>query len=226
VSDSAGTTGSTSPKETNDVDDLPVNLVTAETGRPPDPVPIETQQDVAALYLVHRKTMRNVAASVLGNKLDIDDVLSVVAERLFGMRDRGALTQKENWEAYLVIVTRNAAREFLKERRKEIPSSGRPTDDRDDDDGDPRPPERGEAKQNEWDDPFVDGWIERDRRGKLRDAMDQLTEQERDVIMWRYFEDLSFPAIGDRIGLSYRRANQIHDKAVEALREMLGDYDQ
>ncbi|HMJ04310.1 MAG TPA: FliA/WhiG family RNA polymerase sigma factor [Conexibacter sp.] len=64
---------------------------------------------------------------------------------------------------------------------------------------------------------------ERDRRERIGQAIGQLPERERVVVGLRYYQDLRFSEIGDVLGVSESRANQLHAKAVIQMRTLLPD---
>ncbi len=76
------------------------------------------------------------------------------------------------------------------------------------------------------DDAFThpDDEIERKRLAvQLRAAIASLPEAERQVVELHYYDDLSFSEIGARLGICKPWAFRLHNKAIERLREALGD---
>jgi RNA polymerase sigma factor FliA len=66
--------------------------------------------------------------------------------------------------------------------------------------------------------------IERKRLAeRLRTAISALPEPERQIVELHYYDDLSFSEIGARLGVCEPWAFRLHNKAIERLREMLGD---
>lgn len=65
------------------------------------------------------------------------------------------------------------------------------------------------------------------RKKKLLVAMEQLTEREREIIIWRYGlqgeKEITQYEIGKRMGISRSYVSRIEKKALKKLREALGD---
>ncbi|TNF24352.1 MAG: RNA polymerase sigma factor [Deltaproteobacteria bacterium] len=57
----------------------------------------------------------------------------------------------------------------------------------------------------------------------VRRALAELSEQQREVIVLHYYEDLSFPEIADLLGASVSAVKVRAHRGYERLREMLGD---
>ena len=55
-------------------------------------------------------------------------------------------------------------------------------------------------------------------------ALDLLTEKERSVILFYYYEELTLKEIASILGVSESRISQLHTRALEKMRTRLGDY--
>ena len=51
-----------------------------------------------------------------------------------------------------------------------------------------------------------------------------MTENEKRVILLFYYEDLALKEISDILGVSPSRISQLHSRALEKMRKILGDY--
>lgn len=58
----------------------------------------------------------------------------------------------------------------------------------------------------------------------LQDAMEDLTEKEKKVIVLYYYEDLSLKEISNVMEVSESRVSQLHTKALMKMRKSMGDY--
>jgi RNA polymerase sigma factor for flagellar operon FliA len=65
--------------------------------------------------------------------------------------------------------------------------------------------------------------VARDLREHIAKAIEHLPERERAVLALRYQEELSFPEIGEILGVSESRICQLHTKAVIQMRALLPD---
>lgn len=63
--------------------------------------------------------------------------------------------------------------------------------------------------------------IAREEAGEVRQALARLTEDYRQVILWRNWERLSFEEIGQRLGRSAEAARKLWTRAVDELARML-----
>ena len=57
----------------------------------------------------------------------------------------------------------------------------------------------------------------------LENAMNELGDRERNIV-WLRLQDVTFREIGERMGISRQRVNQIWQRAVSCLRERLSEY--
>ena len=58
----------------------------------------------------------------------------------------------------------------------------------------------------------------------LMGALELLTEKERSVILFYYYEELTLKEIANILGVSESRISQLHTRALEKMRTRLGDY--
>ncbi len=58
----------------------------------------------------------------------------------------------------------------------------------------------------------------------LEKALDELTEKEKSVVIFYYYEDLSLKEISKVLGVSESRVSQLHTKAIQKMKKHLGGY--
>lgn len=58
----------------------------------------------------------------------------------------------------------------------------------------------------------------------LEKALDELTEKEKSVVLFYYYEDLSLKEISKVLGVSESRVSQLHTKAIQKMKKHLGGY--
>ena len=58
----------------------------------------------------------------------------------------------------------------------------------------------------------------------LVEALDMLTEKERSVVVFYYYEELTLKEIANILGVTESRISQLHTRALEKMRLRLGDY--
>jgi RNA polymerase sigma factor for flagellar operon FliA len=59
---------------------------------------------------------------------------------------------------------------------------------------------------------------------KLKEALDNLTEKEKQVILLYYYEDMTLKEISAALEVSESRVSQLHTKALQKMRGTLGEY--
>ena len=59
---------------------------------------------------------------------------------------------------------------------------------------------------------------------KLMESLDTLTEKERSVVLFYYYEELTLKEIASILEVSESRISQLHTRALEKMRTKLGDY--
>ena len=74
-----------------------------------------------------------------------------------------------------------------------------------------------EIKQN----PYI---TKQELSEKLKEALDKLTEKEKQVILLYYYEELTLKEISAALEVSESRVSQLHTKALQKMRGILGEY--
>ena len=58
----------------------------------------------------------------------------------------------------------------------------------------------------------------------LEEAIEQLTDKERSVILFYYYEDLTVKEIAQVMEVTESRVSQLHTKALQKMKKVMGDY--
>lgn len=58
----------------------------------------------------------------------------------------------------------------------------------------------------------------------LKESLNNLTEKERNVVLLYYYEDMTLKEISQSMSVSESRVSQLHSKAIQKMRKVLGDY--
>ena len=66
--------------------------------------------------------------------------------------------------------------------------------------------------------------VEKEELKKMLEALDLLTEKEKNVVTLYYYEDLTLKEISLVLNVSESRVSQLHTKALNKMRKKLGDY--
>ena len=63
--------------------------------------------------------------------------------------------------------------------------------------------------------------IREDMLNLLADALKKLSEKERAVIIFRYYDNMTLKDISERMNMSYSYTKIIHAKAIDRLKELI-----
>ena len=59
---------------------------------------------------------------------------------------------------------------------------------------------------------------------KLTEALEVLTEKEKQVVLLYYYEEMTLKEISQILSVSESRVSQLHTKALSKMRNVMGDY--
>ncbi len=158
-----------------------------------------SEADVAfeALYRESRDDLFAYVAGLLRDRHAAEDVTALSFERAYRRRRRFD-ERKGTMRAWLFGIARNAAIDELRRRGRVAELATEPEDDS------PAPEEGAETAL---------------RRAALREALEQLTPRERELIALKFFAGLSNPEIAAVIGVSESNAGTRVHRVVTKLRE-------
>ena len=116
------------------------------------------------------------------------------------------ITEEEylDWQSQMKITNVVSLNEFL-EQGSEVPN------------------EASQSRSSQFDSP--EEVLERDELKKmLTESLELLTEKERKVIVFYYYEDLTLKEISNILGVSESRISQLHTRALQKMRTKMGNY--
>ena len=109
-----------------------------------------------------------------------------------------------DWQSQMKITNVVSLNEFL-EQGSEVPN------------------EASQSRSSQFDSP--EEVLERDELKKmLTESLELLTEKERKVIVFYYYEDLTLKEISNILGVSESRISQLHTRALQKMRTKMGNY--
>ncbi len=73
----------------------------------------------------------------------------------------------------------------------------------------------------EWHDPLLTRELDEEKKSMLQQALNQLTDRQKEVIYLKYFEELSYPEIAEMLELSQKATYKLMGRAITGLRENL-----
>ena len=116
------------------------------------------------------------------------------------------ITEEEylDWQSQMKITNVVSLNEYL-EQGSEVPN------------------EASQSRSSQFDSP--EEVLERDELKKmLTESLELLTEKERKVIVFYYYEDLTLKEISNILGVSESRISQLHTRALQKMRTKMGNY--
>ena len=117
-----------------------------------------------------------------------------------GITEEGYL----DWQSQMKITNVVSLNEFL-EQGSEVPN------------------EASQSRSSQFDSP--EEVLERDELKKmLTESLELMTEKERKVIVFYYYEDLTLKEISNILGVSESRISQLHTRALQKMRTKMGNY--
>jgi RNA polymerase sigma-70 factor (sigma-E family) len=176
--------------------------VADQPGRPSKPGPLrwDADQAVEELYASHYR--RLVRLSVLLVR-DQETAEEVVQDSFVAMHGKWRnLREPEQGLAYLRQTVVNRSRSVLRHRGVQARHFW------------PTPGEAPGADASTW---------ENVRRREVLDALQQLSQRQREVLALRYYLDLDEAAIADHLGISRGAVKSHASRGAAALRELLED---
>ncbi len=109
-----------------------------------------------------------------------------------------------DWQSQMKITNVVSLNEFL-EQGSEVPN------------------ESAQSRSSQFDSP--EAVLEREEIKKmLMESLELLTEKERKVIIFYYYEDLTLKEISNILGVSESRISQLHTRALQKMRGKMGNY--
>lgn len=154
-----------------------------------------TQEDIFRLY--HNKVEKYVYGKVL-DKYIAEDITSAVFLKIYQKLDDYD-ESKASISTWIYTITNNAVIDYFRTRKvtEEIP----------------------EEIVNE--DNVEAEIINEDMFNLLAQALKELPEKQRDLIILRYYDGMTLKDISSKMGISYAYSKIIHAKAINNLREFI-----
>jgi len=160
-------------------------------------------QSLESLYNAYSAKVRAYIASRVSNAMDAEDLCSDVFVKVsehIGAYDPG----KASYGTWIYTITQNTVRDYFRRAKRNTDM--------------PLPEELPLADLHA----DVEADILREENLEmLADALEKLSERERDVILLRFYHELSPREVADRLQISYANARYIQSVALKKLRELL-----
>ena len=151
---------------------------------------------LGSIYDRHGRLVYRCALAILGSQADAEDVASTVFLRLARQGRRAARIR--DLRRFLVAAARNEAISMLRRRRRQ----------------------RDALERGAFLEPAPDAQAERDA---LEGALAALPREQREVVVLKVFEGMTFAEIARLVGVSPNTAASRYRYAVAKMKEMLSD---
>ena len=154
--------------------------------------------DIEKVYLEYQGRVMAYISSRISNREEAEDLQSEVFFKVCKNADRFD-TEKASISTWIYTITRNTLTDYFRIRKldTELP------------------------EDLVWEaDPYEEIYRE-ETLGELATALKTLDEQERDLIILHYYENLPLTEICERLDMSYGRTKILHNQALRKLREQM-----
>ena len=152
------------------------------------------------VYREYRERVSRYIHSRVTNPSDAEDLLSCVFLKVYqGLG--GFCEEKASLSTWIYTITRNTVQDFY--RRKTpvlLPENWR------------------EISEN---DTAEDLLLAQEQLEELAEALEQLEQRQRDLIILHYYKEKTLRDIAVQMGMSYSNAKVLHTKALSRLKELL-----
>lgn len=167
---------------------------------------VETDDDkelVTRLFETYRQRMYNLAYGILKNEHDAEDAVSNAFIRIMNNLHKISDPESSKTRGYVYIVTKNAAIDVYNERKKHIHDN---IDELDISSGQD----------------LEDSIINKYDHEAVSSAIGRLTENYRNILILRYYYDMSLNNIAISLGITQKAAKNRLYRAQESLLKELG----
>jgi len=175
----------------------PMRIVMHENDPGESPAAAGAFVTIEAIYDAYAGIVFRQALAVLGSDADAEDVLQDVFMKLARRPD----ARIRDLRAYLLTAARNEAYSTLRRRRRECGGWERESE--------AEASETGPVMDGEWD--------------AIRDALDSLPAEQREVVTLKVYDKLTFEEIGCAVGASANTVARRYRYALQKLRRKLGN---
>lgn len=157
-----------------------------------------TNIDQDKVYLDYKDKVNAYVRGKLANEHDVEDIVSTVFLKIYQRIDSFD-PSKASLSTWIYTITRNTVIDFYKKRKIHIEFSDEI---------------EVEAIPEGNEDELLD---------HLADALELLSERERDLIILHYYKSFTLKRIAEMMGMSYINAKVVHAKALAFIRNNMCD---
>lgn len=156
--------------------------------------------DREQLYKVYYSKVSAYVFGKIQNRADAEDLVSDIFVKLYDKLDTFDST-KASLSTWIYTVTRNAVVDFYRSHRQTL--------------------EFSDYMNPEVEELVDETKADEDQLEQLADALEQLNQKERDLVLLHYYKGYTLKVVAQMMGMSYINAKVIHAKALSQLRTFM-----
>jgi len=156
--------------------------------------------DKEQIYLDYKDKITRFVGSKVGDYSQVEDIVSNIFVKVYSHLDSFD-PEKASISTWIYTIANNTVLDYYRGRRvfEEVP-------------------------EELSDDTEVDAeLLQEESLRMLADALERLSERERDLIVLHYYKGMLLKDVAAKMGMSYANAKIIHKKALTSLRGLLED---
>lgn len=154
--------------------------------------------DIEKVYLEYQGRVMAYISSRISNREDAEDLQSEVFLKVCKNADRFD-TERASISTWIYTITRNTLTDYFRIHKSDIEL----------------------PEDLEWEADPYEGIYRDETLGELAKALKTLDEQERDLIILHYYENMPLTEICERLDMSYGKTKILHNQALRKLREQM-----
>lgn len=170
---------------------------------------------IGQLFEKYAVYVKRYAQSILHNEQDADDVTGSVFLKIIKYRDRFTYISETMLKGRLALITRCSCMDYMKKKRNH---SHKSISDFSEDDGN--------TKDYEISDDFdiLRNMIQRETVEKLYEALQMLQSPANEIVMMRYFNEMSSKEIADILEMNDSTVRTILERSLKKMKKVLEVY--
>ncbi|MBO6230560.1 MAG: RNA polymerase sigma factor [Ruminiclostridium sp.] len=169
---------------------------------------VETEEQksfVENVYIQYEQDLYKVALSILHNKQDAEDAVHDTFIQIVKNIDKIMQIDRPKLRGFLVIISRNCSINIYRKRKKDAHFDI-------DDEDQPEAADDFDLEQS---------ITNKQEQEKVREALNKMNDDQRSIILMRYFYDMSLDSISSELNISYEAVRKRLDRARSALYRVL-----
>lgn len=165
----------------------------------------EQKSFVENVYLKYEQDMYKVALGILHNKQDAEDAVHDAFIQIVRNVDKIIQVDRPKLRGFLVIIIRNCSINIYRKRKKDAHFDI-------DDEDQPEVADDFDLEQS---------ITTKQEQEKVRDALNKMNDEQRNILLMRYFYDMTLDSIASELNISYEAVRKRLDRAKSTLSRVL-----